>query len=208
MHLRFPCGLVSRKTLRQLREDLKTIVKSSSVCVFAGLMPGSEFLDELVRIVKDCSGRGAKIVVDTYGEALRRIVDAGPAWIIKPNVAELRELLGEQVADRPASLAKASRRLLDKVGIVLISRGSKGAVVVTEEGAWQGRCVGHGRVLSTVGCGDYLLGGFLKGLKDTSDAGRALELALRVATAKAWGWAEEKTWGQAERRIRIEAGRV
>jgi fructose-1-phosphate kinase PfkB-like protein len=208
MHLRFPCGLVSRKALRQLREDLKAIVKSSSVCVFAGLMPESKFLPELLRIVEDCSGRGAKIVVDTYGEALRRIVDTGRAWIIKPNVAELRELLGEVVADRPASLAKAARRLLDKVGIVLVSRGRKGAVAVTRQGAWQGRCIGRGRVLSTVGCGDYLLGGFLKGLKGTSDVGLALKVALKVATAKAWGWTEEKTWGQARQRIEIEGGRV
>jgi len=208
MHLRFPCGLVSRKALRQLGDDLKAIVKSGSVCVFAGLMPGSEFLDELVRIVKGCSERGARIVVDTYGEALRRIVDTGRARIIKPNVAELRELLGEAVADRPASLAKAARRLLDKVGIVLVSRGRKGAVVVTRQGAWQGRCAGRGRVLSTVGCGDHLLGGFLKGLKDTSDVGLALKVALKVATAKAWGWTEEKTWGQARQRIEIEGGRV
>lgn len=208
MHLRFPCGLVSRKTLRQLGDDLKAIVKSSSVCVFAGLMPESKFLDELVRIVKDCSERGAEIVVDTYGEALRWMVDAGRAWIIKPNVAELRELLGEQVADTPASLAKASERLLDKVATVLISRGRKGAVVVTRQGAWQGRCVGRGRVLSTVGCGDYLLGGFLKSSNDTSDVGLALKVALKVATAKAWGWTEEKTWGQARHRIEIEGGRV
>lgn len=208
MHLRFPCGLVSRKALRQLGEDLKAVVKRDSVCVFAGLMPESKFLPELLRIVEDCSERGAKIVVDTCGEALRRIADTGRAWIIKPNIEELRELLGEQAADKPAGLAKASHGLLDKVGIVVISRGRKGAVAVTKEGAWQGRCIGRGRVLSTVGCGDYLLGGFLKSLNDTPDVGSALEVALKVATAKAWGWTEEKTWGQAGRRIEIEGGRI
>jgi len=208
MHLRCRCGLASRKALRKLGADLETIVKRNNICVFAGLMPGSEFLGEVVGIVRDCSGRGAKIVVDTYGEALRRIVDTGRVWLVNPNVEELRELLGEQVADRPESLVKASRRLLDKVEIVLVSRGKKGAVVVTAEGARQGRCLSRGRVLSTVGCGDYLLGGFLKGLKDTSNAGLALEVAIKVATAKAWAWTEGKTWAQVQRRIRIEAGRV
>lgn len=208
MHLRFKCGLATEKALKQLGADLEGIVKRGNICVFAGLMPESKFLGKVVRIVSDCSGRGAKIAVDTYGEALRRIVDTGAAWLINPNVDELRELLGENVADRPASLVKAARRLLDKVEIVLISRGKRGAVVVTREGAWQGRCVGSGRVLSTVGCGDYLLGGFLKGFDEASNPQAALKTAVKVATAKAWGWTEEKSWSQARRGIRIEGGRV
>ena len=204
MHLRFRCGLVSQKALKQLGEDLKGIVKSGNICVFAGLMPESKFLGQVVGIVKDCSSRGATIAIDSYGEALRRIVDTGVVWMINPNVDELRELLGEDVGDRSANLVKAARRLLDKVEIVLISRGQKGAVVVTADGAWHGRCVGQGRVLSTVGCGDYLLGGFLKGFTETRNPGSALEAALKVSTAKAWGLAEVRSWNQAQREIRIE----
>lgn len=208
MHLRFKCGLASARALRELGADLDGIVKKGDICVFAGLMPESEFLGGVVRIVEDCSSRGARIAVDTYGEALRRIVDTGAAWLINPNVAELRELLGEDVADRPRSLVKAARGLLDKVEIILVSRGKNGAVVVTPDGAWHGRCVGRGRVLSTVGCGDYLLGGFLKGLTEASNPGAALKTGLKVATAKAWGWTEVKTWAQAQRLIRIELLRM
>lgn len=206
MHLRFRCELASAATLRQLEADLKGIVGKDSICVFAGRMPEGRLLEQVVRIVGDCRARGARIVVDTYGEALRRIVDTGLAWMIKPNVAELRELLGEDVADKPASLATAARRLLDKVEIVLVSRGKNGAVVVTPQGAWHGRCLGRGRVLSTVGCGDYLLGGFIKGLTETSNPGSALGIGLKVATARAWGWTEEKTWIQAQRQIQIDMG--
>jgi fructose-1-phosphate kinase PfkB-like protein len=206
MHLRFKCALASERALKQLGADLEGIVKRGNICVFAGLMPENKFLGRVVRIVRDCSGRGAKIAVDSHGEALRRIVDTGAAWLINPNVDELRELLGEDVADRPTSLAKAAKRLLDKVEIVLISRGKRGAVVVTPQGAWQGRCIGNGRVLSTVGCGDFLLGGFLKGLTETPNPGSALKTALKAATAKAWGWTENKTWAQARRRIQIDVG--
>ncbi|MBN2272577.1 MAG: hypothetical protein JXN61_18335, partial [Sedimentisphaerales bacterium] len=208
MHLRFRCALASQKALRQLGADLKGIVGKNSICVFAGRMPESRLLGQVVRIVGDCVARGARIVVDTYGEALRRIVDAGAAWMIKPNVAELRELLGEDVADKPACLATAARRLLDNVEIVLISRGRKGAVVVTPQGAWEGWCIGRGRVLSTVGCGDYLLGGFIEGLRQTSNPGSALGIALKVATARAWGWTEDKTWTAARRLVQIAVGRV
>jgi len=116
----------------------------------------------------------------------------------------LCELVGEQVRDNPAGLAKAGRKLLDKVETVLISRGQKGSVVVTEDGAWQGRCVGRRRVLSTVGCGDYLLAGFLKGLKDKSEAGFALTTAIKVATARAWGWTDKMSWLNVRSKIKVQ----
>ena len=221
MHLRNRSELASRKALRKLEADLRAIVSKGSVCVFAGAMPEDEFVGDVVRIIKSCRKRDAKIVVDTYGDALKRILETGAVWMIKPNVEELRELLGGQVTDSPAGLVGAGRKLLDKVEIVLISRGKKGGVVVTKKGAWQGRCVGRSRVLSTVGCGDFLLAGFLKGLnpvrskssasngvKDKSDAGPALGTAIKVATARAWGWTEGKSWSQALREIKVAVERV
>ncbi len=208
MHLRNRSELASRKALRKLEADLRAIVHKGSVCVFAGAMPEDEFVGDVVRIIESCRERDAKIVVDTYGDALKRILETGAAWLIKPNVEELRELLGEQVTDSPAGLVGAGRKLLDKVEVVLISRGQKGGVVVTKKGAWQGRCIGRGRVLSTVGCGDFLLAGFLKGLKDKSDAGSALGTAIKVATARAWGWTEGKSWSQALREIKVAVERV
>ena len=208
MHLRNRSELASRKALRKLEADLRAIVHRGSICVFAGVMPEDEFVGDVVRIIKSCRERGAKIVVDTYGDALKRILETGTVWMIKPNVEELRELLGEQVTDSPAGLVRAGRKLLDKAEIVLISRGQKGGVVVTKKGAWQGRCLGRRRVLSTVGCGDFLLAGFLKGLKDKSGAGSALRTAIKVATARAWGWTEGKSWSQALREIKVAVERV
>jgi len=223
MHLRAVSRLASKKALRKLKADLQATVNGNSVCVFAGSMPEKRFWDDVVRIINCCRRCGARIALDTSGDALREIVNSGPAnpscriWLIKPNVEELCELLGEQIEDRPAGLAKAGRKLLDKVEIILISRGKKGSVVVTKKGAWQGQactppaflrkqeggCASRRRVLSTVGCGDYLLAGFLKGLKDKTDPGFALETAIKVATAKAWGWTEKMAWEDAEKRIEV-----
>jgi len=203
MHLRSRSELTSKKALRKLEIDLRQMVHGGSICVFAGVMPEDESIGDVVRIIESCTEHGAKIVLDTSGDALRQILDVRDAWLIKPNVEELRELLGEQVRDTPAALVKAGRKLLDKVEVVLISRGIKGAIVVTKEGAWQGRNLGRRRVLSTVGCGDFLLAGFLKGLKDKSDAGSALATAIKVATARAWGWTEEKSWSRALREIKV-----
>jgi fructose-1-phosphate kinase PfkB-like protein len=191
MHLRNKNRLASAKTLKKLQADLEKIVHKGSICVFAGTMPDGGLLDDVVRIVEFCKSRGAKIVLDTSGQPLKEIINTGSVLLIKPNVEELRELLGGQVKDGPVSLAKAGRKLLDKVEIVLISRGAKGAVVVTKDGVWQGRCTGREEVFSTVGCGDFLLAGFLKAFSNGSGTGAALETAIKVATARAWGWTEE-----------------
>ncbi|MHC4430452.1 MAG: 1-phosphofructokinase family hexose kinase [Planctomycetota bacterium] len=194
MHLRSMNRLVSPKTIAKLRADLDAIVRPGSVCVFAGAMPEGDLLAD------------ARIVLDTSGSALSQIVDAGSIWLIKPNVEELRDLLDEPIKDGPVSLARAGRRLLDKVEIVLISRGAKGAVAVTKQGAWQARCLSRAPVLSTVGCGDCFLAGFLKALQDKPDMRSALATATKVAGARAWGWMDNKSWPQAKREVQIKSG--
>jgi 1-phosphofructokinase family hexose kinase len=208
MHLRSRSELVSRAALRRLRADLDALVGKSSVCVFAGAMPEDELLPDIVRMVESCHRRGAKIVLDTSGPALREIVDTGWVWLIKPNVRELSELLGEDVEDNSAALLRAGRRLLGKVDVVLISRGRKGAVLVMRQSAWQGRCRGYRKTRSTVGCGDYLLAGFLKALCENCRPELALKSALKVAAARAWGWDERKTWPQAQKQIAVGVTRI
>jgi fructose-1-phosphate kinase PfkB-like protein len=171
-------------------------------------MPEGDLLADTVRLVKCCRSRGARIVLDTSGSALSQIIDAGTIWLIKPNVEELRDLLAEPIKDGPVSLARAGRRLLDKVEIVLISRGVRGAVVVTKQGAWQARCPTRLPVLSTVGCGDCLLAGFLKALQDRPSMRSALTTATKVASARAWGWTDSKPWPQARRQVQVKVGPV
>lgn len=194
MHLRNRSELASRSALRRLKLDLQTLVGKGSLCVFAGAMPENELLGDIAELIEVCSSLGARIVVDTSGPASERIVETGRIWLIKPNVAELCELSREKIRDRPASLARAGRKLLDKVEVVLISRGKKGAVAVTAQGAWWGRCRGYRKTRSTVGCGDYLLAGLLKGLSEKSDMAYALQTGLKAATARAWDWTERRTW--------------
>jgi fructose-1-phosphate kinase PfkB-like protein len=59
-------------------------------------------------------------------------------------------------------------------------------------------------VVSTVGCGDYLLAGFLAGLADTDDAQAALATGLQVAAARAWAWTETRSWADAVEHIKVD----
>ena len=208
MHLRRKSELASETSLRQLNDDLKMLVHEGDICVFAGAMPAGELLEPTVNLVRTCQRVGAQIAVDTYGPAFKGIVEAGLAWLISPNVEELRGLLGVAVEDTPEKLVEAGRSLLDSMDLVLISRGEKGALIVAKAGAWTGHCVTQGKVLSTVGCGDYLLAGFIAGMREMGDPGAALAQGLKMATARAWGWTESESWPRADKEMAVAVERL
>ncbi len=206
MHLRCRSELASASSLRRLKGDLGRMVRAGDLCVFAGAMPDGELVEATIDVVGVCARRGARIVIDTHGVALRELVREVRPWLISPNLEELGELLGHRVKDGVSSLVRAGGRLLDRVENVLISRGRKGAVLVALDGAWAGEAVKMGKVIETVGCGDCLLAGFLAGAAwaKVHPTGAALTLALKAATAHACGWTHEMGWAAARRKIKVE----
>jgi len=207
IHLREVSELASKKAFRKLCAELRPLIKKDSLCVFAGSMPKAEFLPEVISMINRCKKAGAKIVLDTSGPPLKAIVDTGGLWLIKPNVDELRQLLGRKIEDKPVTLAEAAGKLLNNTRMVLISRDKNGAILVTKDGAIECRALLSQKRTSqnvfhtTVGCGDYLLAGFLASLAAGENLPAALRIAVKVATAKAMGLTEIKTWPQAERDI-------
>jgi len=205
IHLRAESKLAGKESLRQLMADLEKIVSKQSTVVFAGAMPVGELLDDCLSIIAKVRDRGANIAIDTSGRALKQILELGGIWLIKPNVEELCELLDEAIEDEPASIAKAGQKICKKADIVIVSRGPKGAIVITQDRAFQGKVTrSEGKAVSAVGCGDYLLAGFLSGIKDENDIGSALARAIKIATARAYAFTEKMTWPDSESKIDVE----
>jgi len=205
MHLRSSSELATRSSLSRLGADLSKLLSSRSVCVFAGAMPAGRLLADVLRLVRRCRKAGARIVLDTSGKALKVFPAGTDLWLIKPNTGELRELLGARIKDSPVPIAKAASGLLNSVSMVLVSRGEKGAVLVTRKAAFAGCAVGAARpAVSTVGCGDYLLAGFIASIGQDPDPASALVKGLQAATARAWGWAGEKSFKKLCGRINIK----
>jgi 1-phosphofructokinase len=208
MHLRSHSQLAHPAALQKLRADLQRLVHKNSICVFAGAIPADGLIGDVISTIKICHKAGVKIVLDTSGPALRKIIDTGHIWLVKPNVRELAELVGGPIEDRSTTLAHAGKRLLGKVEIILISRGEKGAIVVTKNDVWEGKCTSRKKALSTVGCGDYLLAGFLKGMTETKNAPSALETAIKTAAAKAWGLMQTERWPHLSKQIEVKLRQI
>lgn len=145
--------------------------------VFAGSLPPGAPEDFYARAIGRARARGARVALDTSGAPLAAALAAGPD-LIKPNEHELAALLGRELPDTAAVVA-AARALLERgVGRLAVSRGAKGAVLVSREGVVEARPP-RVAVGSTVGAGDAMVAGLvaaeLRGLPPAE--------ALRLATA-------------------------
>ncbi|MHC4619067.1 MAG: 1-phosphofructokinase family hexose kinase [Planctomycetota bacterium] len=202
MHLRAESRLATRESLQRLAADLENLVTEGSIVVFAGSVPSGELLDECLAVITKARDTGAMVAVDTSGKALAETVRSKGIWLIKPNLKELRQLLGEYVPDRTGAIVKAGRKLCDAVGIVLVSRGAKGATLITGDAALHGQVTRRaGKTVGTVGCGDYLLAGLLAGMREKNDLESALLKAVKVAAARAYGLTQKMNWPDVESRI-------
>jgi 1-phosphofructokinase len=204
IHLREPSELNSNRALQELRSDLDTIVGENSLCVFAGSFPDDKFLNHALAIIQDCQRKNSRVVMDSSGTRMKKALARGSTWLIKPNVRELSELVGENIPNRVDQLSQAGKLLLNRVEIILISRGEKGAIILSQDAILRGRSISSGpRVVSTVGCGDYLLAGFLRAMTEKQNLRMALKIAVQAATAKAWGWSDSMPWSQVASKIKV-----
>jgi 1-phosphofructokinase len=171
--------------------------RGASWVVLAGSLPPgvpADFYATVTRRLRsmDHGNEAPLIAVDSSGEPLAAAISgdaAGKPDLLKPNAEELVELAAaagfatnksaeELEADPAAAAAAAAAVVRSGVGAVLATLGSKGAVLVTADGAWLAT---HPPVkaVSTVGAGDSSLAGYLL----AAGTGAAPAECLRQAVA-------------------------
>ncbi|UXN21246.1 1-phosphofructokinase family hexose kinase [Curtobacterium flaccumfaciens pv. flaccumfaciens] len=159
------------------------------VVVAGSLPPGlpDDALAVLVRAVRARHGADVRIAVDSSGVPFTALLQSGERIdLVKPNAEELAEVVGgdpeEYERDLDAAVAGAQRLRRKNVGTVLLTLGSAGAVLVSDEGAFAAaapKIVAR----STVGAGDSSLAGYL--LAEVAGASPEQRLAQAVATGAA-----------------------
>jgi 6-phosphofructokinase 2 len=128
----------------------------------------SDFYQKVAEIAKKSN---SKLIVDTSGEALKKVLETG-AYLIKPNVGELAKLIGVERLEME-EVDEAAKTIIAKGGaeIVVVSLGPQGAVLVTKDN-FEYVPAPNVAKKSTVGAGDSMVGGIVwalsqnKNLKD------------------------------------------
>jgi len=166
--------------LETLAAALRSVLTAGDWVVISGSVPPAFTTAQVTALAESFSDIGVSLAIDTSGEALVASLAARPR-LIKPNRAELSELVGRPV-DSIADVIEAAEEVRARgIEFVLTSLGADGAVLVSERGVLVGesRC---DKPRSTVGAGDSFLAGFL--LRFSADE---TDLEAALIEALAWG---------------------
>ncbi|MDR5700892.1 1-phosphofructokinase family hexose kinase [Agromyces aerolatus] len=162
----------------ELLRVVEQLADEASVVVSAGSLPPGTADDLHARIVETTYRHGVRCAVDTSGAALAAAIEARP-WLVKPNAAELAELLGAEPLTFGDVVDGANDLRRRGVGAVLVSLGAQGALLVDGGVPLWAHARPHA-VRNAVGAGDALLAGFVA---DPSDRVAALTRAVVWATS-------------------------
>ncbi|MES2644257.1 MAG: 1-phosphofructokinase family hexose kinase [Myxococcota bacterium] len=183
-----PGGVVTEADLDALLARLAS-EEGAAFVVASGSVPPGLGADAWTRVVA-AAPRGARVILDTSGDALRHALGHG-LFLIKPNRNELAKLVGRPLPDREA-VAEAARTLVADGAAegVVVSLGAEGLLLVT---ATEEVFVAAPRVhaVSAVGAGDSTVAGIVVALV------RGLSLAEAVRFGAAAGAAAVLTPGTA-----------
>ena len=105
------------------------------------------------------------------------------AWLVKPNLLELESVAGHALATDGQQVA-AARGLIasDVAGIVVLSKGAEGVLVVTAEQVEQVAAV-EVPVRSATGAGDSMVAGITLGLARGMSVGMAVRFGICAGAA-------------------------
>lgn len=153
---------VSPGQLKELADTAVAATRGARAVLLCGSLPPTmtpaQFAD-LVTVLRRSSPQGTEIVVDSSGEPLTAALAAGPS-LIKPNVHELSELVGEDIRTIGDVIEAAQQVRQAGATAVLASLGADGAVYVDDENTLL--AAGHDiPFVNSVGAGDALLAGFM-----------------------------------------------
>lgn len=139
-----------------------------------GLAPG--FYQQMIKI---SHGSNIPVILDTSGEALKQVLlHEGKPLVIKPNISELSQLLGENVDSDVESLKKAlNHELFKGIDWIVVSLGSEGAFV-RQDGEYYKVTIPKINVVNPVGSGDATVAGLAYALKQNQPVEAVLKTAM------------------------------
>ncbi len=146
----------------KMKELVIQYAQKSTHMVFSGSAPKGidvQIYKELIELVRDLT----LTVLDADDDLLLEGIKASP-YLIKPNLHELENAY-DVILETNEAIIQLSRRIIQEhhIHIVLISMGGDGCLLVTHDEAYKALPIPV-EVMSTVGAGDSLVGGFLHGL--------------------------------------------
>lgn len=175
--INFPGVQVAPEDASKLLGTVEELSGKEGWHVLSGSLPVGLEPDFYRSLIEAIHSKGGQVLLDTSGVPLRHAVAARPE-ILKPNLAELEELLDTPVRSVEQARAAAGELLTGSTRLVVVSMGGDGALFVTREVALVAQPP-RVNVVSTVGAGDAMVAGIVWSLLQGMD----LQETARWSTA-------------------------
>jgi 6-phosphofructokinase 2 len=156
-------------------------LKDMEFLAISGSLPAGVHPVVYRQVVALAKSKGAMVLLDADGEALKAGVEGLPD-AIKPNEHELAGLVGKVLTSLDETLQAAMYVLERGIPWVLISLGSKGALLVKNDLRLLA-VPPKVQAKNTVGAGDSFVAGFLHVFRKKKDPAWALKCAVAAGTA-------------------------
>lgn len=156
-------------------------IDEETIVTLTGSIPEGVPIAEVKEFVKQLNFKGAKVVIDNRSFSLDDILETKP-FLIKPNQQEISAYYGREIKTLDEMVEIAAEIHTKGVNNVIISAGSRGAVLACEEGVYK-VVPPKTAVISTVGAGDSMIAGFIYAYVSGRDMSECLKYAVSFGTA-------------------------
>lgn len=174
---------VSEAELELIYDYISQNAAAGTMWVLAGSIPPGVDVSVYQEMTQRIKQLGGDVVLDTSGEALRQGVQAQPK-LVKPNLFELSQLVGKQIANLQEILDNPTITCDVGAEFVAISAGDKGALLTDGENT--AICLPPEiQEANPVGAGDAMVAGLSFALYYGYDLEQALMLGVACGTASA-----------------------
>ena len=175
--------IIDEAAAEKLLENIAT-VQPGDMVIISGSKPRNLPDDYYQQIIETIKTAGAEFVIDTTGKSLEAALASNP-FLAKPNDVELAELFNVSL-ETEADYLKYGQKLVEAgARFAIVSLGSKGALLFSEEGVFRGNSP-KGTVKNTVGAGDSMIAGFVGTFLETKDLLKAFKVGLASGSATAF----------------------
>jgi 6-phosphofructokinase 2 len=161
---------------------LSALKPTPDYLVASGSLPPGVPTDFYARVARVGKERGAKVIIDVSGEAMKEALKEG-VYLIKPNVGEFRELVGKDIKEESQIKAEAQKMIkCGRCEVLVISLGAAGALMVSKELAEQ-ILPPTVPIVSKVGAGDSMVAGIVLSLARGNPLRESVLFGVAAGTA-------------------------
>lgn len=167
---------VSRTQFDLLYQYLDEQLTEKDALIISGNSASGIDKDDYGTLCKLANQKNALLVVDTNQAYLESLLQYRP-FLIKPNVQELAGVFKTTISSEEDIVFFAKKMQNMGARNVLVSNGSKGAILVGEENVYFGEPI-KGKRVNSIGAGDSMVAGFICEWIQTNDYEKSLKMGL------------------------------